>query len=166
MARRGRDGRRRGGDAVPPGDAWSAGDARSVRQLRVGEAVRHALADVFQREDFRDPALAGKSITVTEVRVSPDLRAATVFFMPLGQAGESDLRGVALGLDRVSGFLRGRIAKAVPLRLVPVLSFKPDESFDRAARVAGLLRSPDVARDLAPADPDPAADGTSSPAAR
>lgn len=163
MAKRERGGRR---GAATDEDVSAAGAARSVRQLRVGEAIRHALADVFQREDFRDPDLAGKSITVTEVRVSPDLRAATVFFMPLGRPGATDLAAVAGALDRVSGFLRSRIAKAVNLRLVPDLSFKPDESFDRADRVSGLLRSPDVARDLAVPDQDPAADGIAPPAPR
>ena len=126
-----------------------AGRPRSQRQLRVGEEVRHALVRVVQREPFRDPDLAAQSITVTEVRTSPDLRHATVFVMPLG--GTDGPRIVA-ALTRAGAFVRGRAAAEVQLRYVPELRFALDESFDAAAQIDTLLGDPRVARDLEDAE--------------
>ena len=117
----------------------------SVRQLRVGEELRHVLADLLGRGDLRDPALAGRSITVSEVRASPDLRNATAFVIPLG--GGDDVEVLA-ALRRAAPFLRGQIARMVRLRMVPNLSFQRDESFDVAQRIDDILHRPDVARDL------------------
>ncbi|CAK0746331.1 Ribosome-binding factor A [Azospirillaceae bacterium] len=117
----------------------------SQRQLRVGEALRHALSDFFLRADFRDPALQNLNVTVTEVRISPDLRNATAFVTPLG-GGQS--KETVAALRRASAFIRGQIAGAVQLRLVPTLSFEVDASFDRAARITTLLHAPEVVRDL------------------
>lgn len=119
--------------------------APSQRQLRVGEEIRHALADVLLRGDFRDPELRDSNITVTEVRVSPDLRNATAFVVPLGQA---DMGTLLKALKRAAPFLRGHVAKAVKLQFVPNLSFEQDTSFDYAARIDSLLHRRDVARDL------------------
>lgn len=118
----------------------------SQRQLRVGEAIRHTLAQVFQRGDLYDPDLAGVSITVTEVRVSPDLANATAFVTPLG--GGDSVTVIVKALGRVAPVLRAAVARAVPLRVVPRLSFQPDTSFDYAARIGTVLRDPAVARDL------------------
>jgi ribosome-binding factor A len=120
---------------------------RSQRQLRVGEALRHALARILRDGECRDPALSEASITVTEVRMSPDLREASVFVMPLGGANAPE---VLAGLDRSSGFLRSRLAREVPLRFAPRLAFALDASFDVAAGIGRLLASPEVARDLGP----------------
>src|SRR5512144_1787190 len=122
----------------------SAAEGPSQRQLRVGEEVRHALAAVFERGELRDPALA-RPITVTEVRMSPDLRQATVFVMPLGGRGGDE---VIAALIRARGFLRTQVAAAVQLRTAPNLTFRIDASFDRAGHINELLHSPTVARDL------------------
>ncbi len=118
----------------------------SQRQLRVGEEVRHALAQAFERGEVRDPALVGKSVTVTEVRISPDLKNATAFVMPLG-GGEADEAVAAL--NRASSFLRGWVGKQVRLRHVPKLNFRFDDSFDEAAHLDSLLHDPRVLRDVA-----------------
>ncbi|MGE5548309.1 MAG: 30S ribosome-binding factor RbfA [Solirubrobacterales bacterium] len=119
----------------------------SQRQLRVGEELRHIIAAVIERGDFRDPDLAGRAITVTEVRVSPDLRNATVFVMPLGGG---DVAGVLSGLKRARAYLRHELARSVDLRTVPDLRFEADTSFDEASRIDALLRSPEVRRDIQP----------------
>ncbi|MDJ0949637.1 MAG: 30S ribosome-binding factor RbfA [Alphaproteobacteria bacterium] len=111
--------------------------APSKRQLRVGEELRHALSAVLTRGDFRDPDLVNASITVTEVRVSPDLRNATAYVMPLGGA---DAELVAAALQRAAHYVRGQVAREVELRYMPALSFETDESFDQAARIDRLLR--------------------------
>ena len=121
----------------------------SQRQLRVGEELRHAVAQVIERGEFRDPDLQGRAITVTEVRVSPDLRNATVFVVPLGGG---DATPVLAGLKRAKAFLRHEISRLVPLRVVPDLWFQADLSFDQASRIEDLLKSPEVSRDLDPAD--------------
>jgi ribosome-binding factor A len=121
----------------------------SQRQLRAGELIRHALTDILAREEFSDPDLAGKSITVTEVRVSPDLKHATVFCAPLGG---HDMSLTANALNRAAGFLRGRLAQEVDLRFATILRFVPDDSYDEARRIDELLASPRVRRDLAPRD--------------
>jgi len=117
----------------------------SQRQLRVGEELRHIIAGLIERGGFRDPDLQGRAITVTEVRVSPDLRNATVFIVPLGGG---DSAPVLAGLKRAKSYLRHEIGQAVQLRSVPDLSFQADISFDEASRIDDLLRSPEVARDL------------------
>ncbi len=126
----------------------SKGDAKapSQRQLRVGEELRHALAWILERGDIRDPGLGGVAVTVTEVRVSPDLRNATAFVMPLG-GGESE--DVVAALNRAAPFLRRKIGKAVKLKYLPGLNFIADRSFDQAGRIDDLLKDPSVARDLA-----------------
>lgn len=127
--------------------AHNAGKAPSQRQLRVGEELRHALADLFRRGDFHDPELQNLNVTVTEVRISPDLRNATAFVTPLG-GGHVDEALAAL--KRAAPFLRGQIARAVNLRYVPTLSFQADTSFDYAGHINAILHSPEVARDLGP----------------
>lgn len=117
----------------------------SQRQLRVGEELRHAIANVIERGEFRDPDLVGRGITVTEVRVSPDLHNATIFITPLGGG---DPTTVLSGLKRAKAFLRHEIARAVKLRIVPELWFQPDTTFDEANRIDMLLRSPEVRRDV------------------
>lgn len=117
----------------------------SQRQLRVGEEIRHLLANLLERGDIRDPELAGRIITVTEVRISPDLRNATAFVVPLGGG---DPAPVLAGLRRARSFLRHEIAKSVDLRVAPFLSFEPDTSFDEASRIEALLRNPLVRRDV------------------
>jgi len=113
--------------------------------LRVGEELRHALAWILERGEVRDPDLKGVSVTVTEVRVSPDLRKATVFVFPLG-GGETE--AVVTGLTRARPFLRRKVANAVRLKFVPDITFRADTSFDEARRIDILLRDPAVARDL------------------
>lgn len=117
----------------------------SQRQLRVGEELRHVIANIIERGDIRDPDLAGRAITVTEVRISPDLKNATVFVVPLG-GGE--IEPLLKGLKRARPFLRHEIARQVDLRAVPDLFFEADTSFDEASRIDALLRSPEVRRDL------------------
>ena len=122
--------------------------APSQRQLRVGEELRHAMAWMLERGDIRDPGLSGASVTVTEVRISPDLRNATAFVMPLG--GGADTEEVVEALNRAAPFVRRRIAKSVKLKHLPSLNFVADRSFDEADRIDDLLKNPDVARDLDP----------------
>lgn len=122
---------------------------RSQRQLRVGEVVRHALSRILERGGIRDPDLEGVSLTVTEVRVSPDIRNATVFVVPRGGAGAAT---VLAALRRAAPFLRARLGEEVTLRYLPALRFERDESFEAAGRIDSLLRAPDVARDLAADD--------------
>lgn len=118
---------------------------QSHRLLRVGESLRHALADVLAHGVVRDPALMGVPVTVTEVRISADLRHATVFVMPLGGAGEAD---VLAALNRSAGFLGAQVAPRMRLKYFPKLHFRPDETFAVADRIETLLRSPRVVRDL------------------
>jgi ribosome-binding factor A len=118
----------------------------SQRQLRVGEELRHVLAQVLQRGELRDPALQDATVTVTEVRVSPDLKNATVYVMPLGGRHSAE---VVAGLTRSAGYLRGHVARQVPLRSTPTLTFALDTSFDHASRINELLHRPEVERDLA-----------------
>jgi ribosome-binding factor A len=120
------------------------------RQLRVGEELRHALAQILQRGELRDPALHDIALTVTEVRISPDLRNATAYVVPLGGRHAAELLG---GLGRCAGYLRAQLARAVPLRLSPALSFELDTSFDHASRINELLHRPEVERDLGAAAP-------------
>ena len=117
----------------------------SQRQLRVGEELRHALARVLGQGDFKDPLLSGANITVTEVRVSPDLRNATAFVTPLG--GEA-LAETVTALNRAAGFIRGRLAPELRLRYLPRLQFDADRSFDNATRMQTVLSRPRVRHDL------------------
>jgi ribosome-binding factor A len=121
------------------------GDGPSQRQLRVAEEVRHALAALFERRDFRDPDLASAHVTVTEVRASPDLKHMTAFVSGLGK----DLTPAQLkALKRAGVFLRGQVAKAVRLKYAPDLHFEPDTALGYAMRIDEVLRRPEVARDL------------------
>jgi ribosome-binding factor A len=118
----------------------------------VGEELRHVLAALLRPGELRDPALRDASVTVTEVRLSPDLRNATAFVMPLG-GGNAD--EIIAGLQRSAAYLKGRVAREMALRLAPNLAFALDRSFDNADRIATLLASPEVARDLGPHPEDP-----------
>jgi ribosome-binding factor A len=119
----------------------------SQRQLRAGELVRHALAEILREEDF--PDLAGVSVTVTEVRMSPDLRHALCFVEPLGGVHAPE---VVAALNRHSKFLRGRLGRMIDLKFTPDLKFLHDESFEEAARMNRLFERPEVQRDLTPRD--------------
>jgi ribosome-binding factor A len=123
----------------------NAKTAPTMRPLRVGEELRHALAAIFARGELRDPALAGVALTVTEVRVSPDLKSATAFIMPLAGAGSET---VLEALQRSAPYLRRELARAVRLRHAPILAIALDSSFDHASRISALLHRPEVARDL------------------
>ncbi len=125
----------------------SKGDpkAPSQRQLRVGEELRHAVAWILERGEIRDPGLGVQPVTVTEVRVSPDLRYATAFVMPLG-GGDSER--VVAALNRAAPFVRRQLGRAVKLRYLPSLNFVADATFDQAQHIEDLLRDPAVARDL------------------
>jgi len=123
--------------------------APSQRQLRVGEEIRHVLAGIFSRHEFRDPDLAEADITVTEVRLGPDLKRATAFIVRLGR---SDVDALIPALKRATPYLRGQIAKAMKLRAVPDLSFQPDTALDYAMEINRLMHQPVVARDLGAAE--------------
>jgi ribosome-binding factor A len=118
----------------------------SLRLLRVGENVRHAISSVLARGDVQDPDLAGASVTVSEVRVSPDLRNATIFIMPLG--GDPKFV-VTKALNKNSAHIRGAMSKLVHMKYMPRLKFKLDESFDEASHIDTLLRDPKVVADVA-----------------
>lgn len=119
----------------------------SQRQLRVGEELRHAIAQIIERAHFRDPALQDVPITVTEVRVSPDLKNATAYVTPLGGGDTED---VVAALRRAVPYFRGQIARAVKLRAVPGLAFEADTSFEYATKISGLLQQIGIER-----EPDP-----------
>ncbi len=123
----------------------------SQRVLRVGELIRHALADMLSRGEVHDPVLEGHMITVPEVRMSPDLRLATVYVMPLGGR---DTQKVMDALERNKRFLRGELARRVNLKFAPDIRFRADEQFDEAERIEKLLRTPEVQRDLGPRKDD------------
>jgi ribosome-binding factor A len=126
------------------------GGGPSQRQLRVGELVRHALAEVLARGETPDEVIASHTITVPEVRMSPDLRVATIYVMPLGGR---DQQAVIEALDRNRKFLRSEVVRRVNLKFAPDLRFRIDERFDEAERIERLLRSPEVARDLKKDEP-------------
>jgi ribosome-binding factor A len=113
--------------------------------LRIGEEIRHVLADLLGRDALHDPQLAGVSLTVSEVRVSPDLKNATAFVLPLGGGKAEE---IVAALRRAAPALRGPIARSMRLRYAPRLDFVLDRSFDTAQRMESLLRQPEVARDL------------------
>ena len=128
----------------------------SVRQLRVGEELRHALAEILGRGELRDPNLRGRAITVTEVRASPDLKRAIAFVTPLGD--ESTDPGILMALGRASSYLQGEIGRRIRLKFTPRLSFEFDDRFEYATKIDNLLREPGVSRDLADGE---SIDGTS-----
>jgi ribosome-binding factor A len=121
----------------------------SQRQLRAGELIRHALVDVLREEELQDEAMAGVSVTVTEVRLSPDLRHATCYVEPLG-AGVvgGDTRPVIEALNRHAKFLRGRLGRHIDMKFTPDLRFVHDETFGAAAYMDRLFQDPRVRRDL------------------
>src|SRR5262245_3568621 len=116
--------------------ARAGASAPSQRGLRVGELIRHALAEVLQRGDVHDPALEGAIVTVPEVRMTPDLKTATVFVVPLGGKGGAE---IIAAFERNSRYLRGVVAKKVNLRYAPALKFRLDQSFDEGDRIDALL---------------------------
>lgn len=126
-------------------DGGSKREGPSQRQLRVAEEIRHVLAGLFERRDFRDPELAAAAITVTEVRMSPDLKHAMVFVARLGR---SDVDELLPALKRASAFLRGQVAHGLRLRFAPDLHFQPDHALDYAMKIDRLMHKPEVARDL------------------
>ena len=115
------------------------------RQLRVGEEMRHALSEILRDNRLSDPDLQDKVITVTEVRISPDLRNATAFVMPLGGA---DTEKTVAALNRAGGYFRGELARAINMRYAPTIRFRADETFEEASRIERILHDPAVARDL------------------
>ena len=123
----------------------------SQRQLRVGELVRHAIADVLSQGSAHDHDLEGHIITVPEVRMSPDLKLATIYVMPLGGR---DTDKVIAALERNKKFLRGEVARRVNLKFAPDVRFRVDDRFDEAERIEKLLRTPAVQRDLTPDSQD------------
>ena len=123
----------------------------SQRQLRVGELIRHALAEMLSRGEVHDPVLEGHMITVPEVRMAPDLRLATAYIMPLGGR---DAKDVMAALERHKKFLRGEIAHRVNLKFAPDIRFRIDDRFEEAERIEKLLRTPAVQKDLAPDSPE------------
>jgi ribosome-binding factor A len=140
--------KRRGRQQSPLGAGVAGVEGKaSQRQLRVGEELRHALARILRDGQLRDSVLEDASITVTEVRMSPDLRNATAFVMPLAGTNATE---VVAGLERSATFLKGLVAREVQLRNTPNLGFALDDTFDRAERISALLARPEVARDLKP----------------
>jgi len=123
--------------------------APSQRQLRVAEEIRHILADIFLRTEFHDPDLAKAHLTISEVRMSPDLKHAAVFISVLGGR---DVSPLLPALKRVSPFLRSQIAPKIALRVTPDLKFLPDHALEEATRINNILHAPEVARDLGKAD--------------
>jgi ribosome-binding factor A len=124
------------------GDAPAAGPTQ--RQLRVGELVRHKLADMLARGEIHDDVLAAHVVTVPEVRMSPDLRLATAYIMPLGG---KDSAPVIAALERNKKYIRGELAHALNLKFAPDIRFRFDETFDEASRIDALLDSPKVRQD-------------------
>jgi ribosome-binding factor A len=118
----------------------------SQRQLRVGEQVRHALSDVLRRGEISDDLLRAAVLSVSEVRMSPDLKIATAFVSPMGEA---DPEAAVAALNRHARFIRGRLSPALrQMKFMPEIRFRLDTSFENFARIDRLLKSPDVARDL------------------
>lgn len=136
----------------------SQGHGPSQRQLRVGEMLRHALSDILREREIRDPDLDGVSVTVTQVKPSPDMRHATVFVQPLG--GEN-AGAIVEALNRHRGFLRGELGHQIELKFTPELRFVEDTSFAEAQRIERILHSERVARDLK--SPDEAAKDDDGP---
>src|SRR6201989_1551736 len=135
---------------MPRHHTKSSAGGGSQRQLRVGETVRHAVAEILAHGNVHDADLEGHIITVPEVRVSPDLKLATIYVMPLG-GRDTDI--VVAALERNKKFLRGEVARRVNLKFAPDIRFRVDERFDEAERIEKLLRTPAVQKDLEQ-DPD------------
>ena len=129
----------------PHDDPRAGTHAPSQRQLRVGEVIRHALAEIFARGDLQDPVLREAHITVSEVKVSPDMRHATVFVTKLGGG---DMKEIMTALPRARGFLRSQVARALTTRNTPDLHFVEDKSFDEAQHILNILRTPEVKADI------------------
>ena len=127
--------------------------------LRVGELIRHALSDLLSRGIVDDPVLVGHVITVPDVRMSPDLKLATAYVMPLGGR---DVKQVVEALDRNRKMLRGEVAHRISMKYAPEIRFKVDDSFDYGAKIDALLDSPQVKRDLEQPGPDDPATTKSS----
>jgi ribosome-binding factor A len=121
------------------------GGEPSQRMLRVGELIRHTVSDLLVRSPMGDPVLESRAITIPEVRMSPDLKVATIYVMPLGGKRAAD---VVAALDRHKKVLRGEIARRINLRFAPDIRFKADPRFDYDAKINALLASPEVTRDL------------------
>jgi ribosome-binding factor A len=121
------------------------GPGGSQRQLRVGELVRHAIADMLTRGEVHDPVIEGHLITVPEVRMSPDLKLATIYVMPMGGRDASE---VVAAFEKHKKYLRAEIAHRINLKFAPDIRFRMDDRFAEAERIDRLLRSPEVARDL------------------
>ena len=117
----------------------------SQRQLRVGELVRHALAELLARGEIHDDVLLSHAVTIPEVRMSPDLRLATIFVLPLGG---KDIEAVLAALEANKRYLRGEVARAVNLKFAPEVRFRADQTFDEALRIDRLLASNKVRQDL------------------
>ena len=117
----------------------------SQRQLRVGELIRHAMAEMLSRGDIHDPTIESHMITVPEVAMTVDLRLATIYVMPLGGR---DAKPVIEALERNKKYLRGEIARRINLKFAPDIRFRFDERFDEAERIEKILRTPQVRRDL------------------
>lgn len=117
----------------------------SQRQLRVGELIRHKLAEMLARGEIYDDVLASHVVTISEVRMAPDLRLATAYVMPLGG---KDIKPVLEALDKHRKFIRGEIAQAVDLRTAPEVRFREDETFEEVNRIDQLLHSDKVRRDV------------------
>jgi ribosome-binding factor A len=126
-----------------PSEKHGAGPTQ--RQLRVAEEIRHVLSAIFTRGEFRDPDLADVKITVTEVRISPDLKNATAFVARLGR---TDVDKLLPALKRAAPYLRSQIAPELKMRAIPALSFQPDTALEYAMKIETLLHQPEVARDL------------------
>jgi len=119
--------------------------APSQRALRVGEVIRHALAEILSRGEVRDEVLASHVVTVPEVRMSPDMRLATAYVIPLGGR---DVGPVLEALERNQRFIKGEVARRINLRYAPDIRFRRDDTFEEASRIEALLRSEKVRRDL------------------
>lgn len=118
----------------------------SQRQLKAGELIRRALAEILAKENLRDPDLQGVSVTISEVRASPDLKHALVYAAPLGGGGDVDK--VIAALQRCGSFLRGRLGREMEMKSTPRLKFVADRSFDTAEDMARLLDDPHIKQDL------------------
>ena len=135
----------------PTASSGTRPEDRNIRLLKVGEQVRHVISELLVRQEVHDPVLTTRTVSVTEVRMSPDLRIATAFVKPL--LGE-DEEVVLKALRTHTAFFQGHVAKKLKLKYAAKLRFMPDDSFDEAARIEALLASPSVARDLAPREDD------------
>ena len=136
---------------MPRGHHRTAGSVPSQRALRVGEIIRRVLSELLSRGEVPDPVIEAHLITVAEVRMSPDLRLATIYVMPLGGQDEKD---VLAALERNKRHMRSEIARRVSMKFAPDIRFRIDERFDAAERIEKLLRSPMVQRDLTDAPDD------------